>query len=237
MSDWKHGWCTTNTVASVGLSMLGGLLASGCGGGPRMTAPPEFAEGSRTLEVQERSRASGALANESFKIGDWQISDVDRDWNSSGGFSVAGYGSDKKKTGYGYRLKASQTWEGACASLREEKGVGNVSWGNSNLACECTAGSTKVQAVLTGNDKKRLDGGEGTLGDQTLRLSLVEETEGMNLTGAAAGYRLDRGEEPVAAVETLYPGRVWLTEGVDGSEAEAVSCLFAGLMLYVPPSD
>ena len=96
---------------------VSGLLALGVGlggcAGPRMVAPKDVAQGSQTLEVADRSSMSGALVDESFKLGAFAVTDVDRDWNKKNGFAVAGYSNDTTTTGYSYKLKGgSEAWRG-----------------------------------------------------------------------------------------------------------------------------
>lgn len=221
---------------SLVLGVMGLVGLAGCAG-PRMVAPRDIATGSKTLEVADRSMASGAFVNEDFKLGSWKVTEVDRDWSGKSGFSVGGYGASSTKTGFSYQLEASHKWKGACAAVKSEKGFGNFSWGASTLVCECKAGDTSALVKLAGKDAKKHTEGEVTLGAATLKISLVEETDGSNFTGMPAGYRADKDAKPAGAVEVLKPGRVWLAADMSPSDSEALSCVFVGLMLYVPPSD
>jgi hypothetical protein len=40
----------------------------------------------------------------------------------------------------------------------------------------------------------------------------------------------------LGAVEVSRPGRVWLDKGLDAATKAKASCLFAGLLLYQPPT-
>ena len=62
------------------------------------------------------------------------------------------------------------------------------------------------------------------------------DREGTLSDGEPSGYRVD-GEGPLGAVEVLKPGRVWLAKSVAVAERAELACLFAGLMLYMPPRD
>jgi hypothetical protein len=42
------------------------------------------------------------------------------------------------------------------------------------------------------------------------------------------------GDGFVGAVDTLHPGHVWLDKTVEGPRRAQLTCLFAGLLLYVP---
>ena len=63
------------------------VVAFGCAP-PKMAVPAGVAKSSEVLEVTDRSGWSGALADEDFKLGRYAVKDVDRDWDSSSGFST-----------------------------------------------------------------------------------------------------------------------------------------------------
>jgi hypothetical protein len=120
----------------LGLGLVA-VTAAGCAG-PRMVPPPDVSQDSEVLDVADRSAMSGALVNESFKLGSLAVSDVDRDWNKKSGFAVAGFSSATTTTGYTFKLKGpGVAWEGSCASSAENKGValmgGSVDWGKTKL--------------------------------------------------------------------------------------------------------
>jgi hypothetical protein len=225
-----------------------GVLAMGLGlgacAGPRMVAPHDVAQGSQTLEVADRSSMSGSLVNESFKLGGFQVTDVDRDWNKKSGFAVAGYSNDTTTTGYSYNLKTgASAWAGSCASSANKKGVailgGEAAWGSSSITCECKSGATTASVVLKADspDSAKKMSGELSTGGAKYKVSVVAETDKSNLSDSPAGFRYDGADGAVGAVEVLRPGRVWLNERLPETERPPVACLSAGLMLYQAPSD
>lgn len=225
------------------LGVIGFGAVVGCAG-PRMVAPAEVAKGSQVLEVADRSMMTGALANESFKLGTYEVADVDRDWNKSSGFSVPGYSKEATTTGYTYALKGgSGAWKGTCASKADKQGVGsastNVSWGKTSITCECKNADASASIVLNGDSPDSSKGlaGELTSGGSKYKVSPVNETDKTNLTSGPAGFRFDGDAGSIGAVETLRPGRVWLNERLPEADRPSVACLSAGLMLYQPPSD
>jgi hypothetical protein len=225
-----------NSFLVVGLMSLTILACAG----PRMVPPAEVTDGCKTMEVQNRSSATGAMVNESFGLGTFQVTDVDRKWNKKSNFNVGGYGANKTKTGYSFLLKASGTWEGSCASVRSEKGVDvgvTISKQDSTLICECKQGTNAIMATLTGSSEKMHDQGEIQMGELNYPMPVIKDTDKSNFTGRPGGYRIDKDGAFLAAVEVLRPGRVWLKNEVEVTEEEALSCIFAGLMLYEPPSD
>jgi hypothetical protein len=220
-----------------------GLGITGCAG-PRMLPPKDVSEGSKVLEVVDRSRASGAFVDESFKLGAYQVKDVDRDWNTSkksSGFFVS---KTTTTTGCSFKLAAgSETWEGVCGMTGTTKGIGNsgdgVQWGSDELSCECKRGNDSASVEITSNqaDAKHRVGGSLKLGDASYIVQVVNETDGSNFTNKPAGFRFDSNAGALAALEMLYPGRVWLTSRLPEEQHAAVSCISAGLMLYQPPKD
>jgi hypothetical protein len=220
------------------LGVLGlGLSSVACGPGARMVAPSALVGQSQVLEVTERSSATGSLANEGFKLGKYEIAEVDRDWNSSGSFGAGAYGSDKKTTGYTFQLKAGgTTWKGTCASLAEGQSVGSLSFGNStDVTCGCESEGHKVTLKIGG--ETTASGGTFTAGSKTYQVAGIDETDSSYFGAKPVGYRLDDGKTPYAAVETMRPGRVWLHKNISEPEASATACALAGMMLYLPPSD
>jgi hypothetical protein len=220
-----------------------GLGITGCAG-PRMLPPKDVSEGAKVLEVVDRSRASGALVDESFKLGSYQVKDVDRDWNTtkkSSGFFVS---KTTTTTGYTFKLLAGKdTWEGACGMTGTSKGVGNsrdgVQWGSDELSCECKRGNDSASVSLKADqaDAKHRVEGDLTFGETKYDVHVVNDSEGSNFTNKPAGFRFDSSAGAVAAVEMLHPGRVWLTPHLPETQYAGISCISAGLMLYQPPSN
>ena len=231
------------SLVSGTVSFVLGFAALGCAG-PRMVAPEDVSQGSQVLEVTDRSSMSGSLVNESFKLGSFDVSDVDRDWNKKSSFSVVGYSNATTTTGYSYKVKSGAgAWEGSCASSANDKGVkvmgGSVDWGSTKLTCECKQGGTSASVVLNSNspDNSKNSAGALTVGDAKYKVSPVNTTDKSNLGSGAAGFRYDSAEGALGAVEVLRPGRVWLNARLPEAQRMPVACVSAGLMLYQPPSD
>lgn len=220
-----------------------GLGVVGCAS-PRMVPPGDVARGSQVLEVADRSAWTGSLANESFKLGAYQVADVDRDWMKKSGFGVAGYSKDATTTGYTYALKAgAAAWNGSCASKSEKQGIavlgGEAAWGKMSITCECKSGDSRASVVVGGAAPEASQdmGGELTTGGARYRVSPVIETDSSSSSDSPVGFRFDGETGPVGAVEWLRPGRVWLTERLPEAEKTPVACLAAGLMLYQAPRE
>lgn len=212
------------------------VVGSGCAG-PRMVPPSDVAADARVLDTKDRSQAVGMLADESFTLDQYAVTDVDRNATKKSSFSVGGYGKSSTTTGYTYNFAAgSNKFKAGCGSVTKSKSVslgggGSVDWGNTKITCEC--GEAKLELEGRGETVT----GSVSLGEQSYALTPVQETDKSSFGSGPAGFRADFEGKPRAAVETLYPGRVWLSPGVEGPEAEQLSCLFVGLMLYVPPRE
>ena len=212
-----------------------GLALSACAG-PRMAAPADVSSSSDVLAVSDRSQASGALVNEGFKLGPYDITDVDRKWDSSSGVSVGPWGKETKTTGFSFTLASGKTkLKGKCESVLEKQSVlsfggGSFDWGSTTIACACDGGADKAALVLSKEANKL------TIGSAVYPLQPVHSVVGGSDQSAPSGFRAD-SDGPLGAVEVLYPGQVWLKKGLDEPTRVTVSCLFAGLMLYKPPSD
>ena len=83
------------------------VAAAGCTPA-RMAVPKDIGSASDEIVISERSGMSGMLADESFKIGAYQVTDVNRKWTSSSGSSIAGFSSDSTTGGYSFGLKQPQ---------------------------------------------------------------------------------------------------------------------------------
>src|SRR4051812_40261524 len=135
------------------------LTLSACAG-PRMAAPADVSSSSDVLPVSDRSHASGALVNEGFKLGPYDIADVDRKWDSSSGVSVGPWGKETKTTGFSFTLAAGKTkLKGKCESVLEKQSVlsfggGSFDWGSTTIACTCEGGPDKASLVLSKDANK-----------------------------------------------------------------------------------
>ena len=220
--------------------VLGSISAAfvGCAG-PRMV-PPAGLDGAQVLETKDRKRASGMFVNESFQLGDFRVTDVNRKSVRNSGFTVARFNSTKTTTGYRYKFaKADKIWEGACAFNRQSKGlslnVGDFSKSRFELACDCKDGAQEARLDLKSEGETLA----GTLnaGGSAYAVTPVGETDKKTFGAGPAGYRVDDPDGPRGAVEVLHPGRMWLNGSLREEERAPTACLLAGLMLYVEPKE
>jgi hypothetical protein len=217
-------------------SILVSLLAA-CGTA-HMVVPKDVATGSDIVQATDRSMMSGTFANESFKLGVYAVGDVDRDWDSTSSLGVLSFSTDKTKGGYSYTLKGKDVdLKGGCAT---ESGDDSISLGHgfsagsafAKLGCTCSGKGEPTKVVIAASSSEKYAGELHTHGGQ-YQISAIYETEGA-LPNGPAGYRID-ADGPRGAVEVLKPGRIWFPHDMEEAERADLTCLYAGLMLYMPP--
>ena len=210
------------------------LLTLGCAG-PHMAVPPGVAKTSEVLEVTDRSGWSGSLTDESFKLGRYAVKDVDRDWDSGSTFSVGPFANEKATAGFEYQLAGGgPTLKGSCASETKENSwdlsaTSEISWSKTTVACSCEGGGEA--ATLTWSAKVS----ELTVSGTTYELEPIYTTDSGGQVPDPVGFSA-RASAYLGAVEVSRPGRVWLDKGLDAATKARASCLFAGLILYQPPT-
>ena len=222
------------------ISFIG--LLSGCSTTMQMQVPKDISDASDVIAATERSMWSGAMADETFTLGEYKVISVDRDWDSTSSDTVSISKLDMKsgntKGGYAFQFKTSTgLLNGECSAKASEESLGmsgfKVEKRQFNLNCVCEGGKKEVAAVkVQANDMDNYTGTLTTHG-KSYKVVSIKEREGAMSMGAS-GYRVD-GDKPVGAVEVLKPGRVWLGKHLPASEKTGLACSFAGLMLYLPP--
>jgi hypothetical protein len=212
------------------LSFLSSVAGIGCTT-PRMAPPADIAQASETLPVSDRSRASGAFVNEGFKLGNYDVVDVNRKWTSTENTGIGPWSKETKTTGFSYALATSgKKLPGKCSSESRSQGIGGFSWGKVRIACLCEGEAGGAEVLMTDAGRSLKIGGKG------YKLEPINTVEGGGTQSNPTGFRAD-GDEPLGAVEVVYPGQVWLKKGLDDATRAQTACAFAGLMLYKAPSD
>jgi hypothetical protein len=214
------------------------ILTGGACTPAHMAVPKDVSTASQEIVITDRSSMTGALANESFKMGPYQVADVNRKWNSSSSSGIAGFSSGKSRGGYAFAFKAAEgTYAGTCTSLLDEKSVslfgGALGTQRFTVLCEC-AGPAKARCEMSADDSARYRGTVSTGGGGSYAIEGIYTDEKGKSTSSPLGYQV-RGGESVGAVEVLNKGRVWLSRSLEAPRRAEVACLFAGLLLYQAP--
>jgi hypothetical protein len=223
--------------------LLSVVVVAGAAGGCapiRMAVPPGVGSGSEEIVITDRSLASGALVDESFKMGPYQVTDVDRKWTSTSGSSFLGASSSTTKAGYAFGLKApGGDYKGQCASIIDEKSVGMFggSFGNQkyDVMCAC-AGPAQAKLSMQADTTSSQYRGKVDARNTSFDIEGVYTDEKGSSRSPALGYYV-HGSDAIGAVEVTGRGRVWLNKKLDGGTRADVACLFAGLLLHKPPSE
>jgi hypothetical protein len=196
----------------------------------RMAAPADIAGASEVLTVSDRSRASGAFVNEGFKLGNYEVVDVNRKWTSTDSTGVGPWSKETKTYGFSYALaKGGKKLPGKCSSTESSHSIGGFSWGGAQTACVCEGDGGKAEILMTDESQTMKVGGK------EYKIQPINALEGGGKQSKPAGFRAD-GEEPLGAVEVVHPGQIWLKKGLDNATRDQTTCAFVGLMLYKEPA-
>jgi len=203
-----------------------------------MAAPADLAANGEELDVSNRSQFSGALADESFEVGPYQVTDVNRKWDISSETSVPGFTANTSSGGFSYQFHGLDTdYAGRCEVDSDQndfhlEGGGTLSFQFAQLACSCHSDRSRAALVIDNSDSR--GNASVTTSGGRYELSSVYDLEGGGTSSDPAGYRADAPDGALGAVDVTHPGRIWLRSGLSDVEREQASCLFAGLMLYQP---
>lgn len=227
---------------TTGRSLACLVLAAGCGGGWGMMQPTDVIQASEELPIRDRSSWSGSMVDESFGLGSYKVADVDRKWTSSSSQSYFSFESTNITGGYAFKvLDGEQKLKGECATETSDKSKnlgGGAALSNvaSKLGCRCADGGTAATLTVqtsTGNQYE----GQLVAPEMDFKVAGIHQRARGSSTSDAMGYRVDSATGPIGAVELKKPGRVWISKAVEGSARQQIACLFAGLLLYNPPTD
>ncbi len=222
------------------LALCLGTAATGCSQA-HMVVPPDVAKNTEQINITDRSAFKGALADEDFKMGPYEVAEVDRDWSHGSSISALGFSKGSTKGGYAFQLKTKAgVLRGECATEAKDTGFslgGGVSFSNqvAKLGCTCSGDDGSSSVVISAQTAENY-AGELKTRASSYAIEAIYEREG-GLSGSdPTGYRVD-GDGPAGAVEVIGDGRIWLHRDLDEEERTDMACLFAGLLLYMPPKD
>ncbi len=230
-STLVSGWLYFGSLAVV--------FGAGACTAAHMAVPKDVGGASDEITITDRSGMSGALANESFTMGPYKVADVSRKWNSSSTSTIVGLSSSEAKGGYTFGLKATDgEYKGTCASHLDEKSTGflggTLGTQNFNVVCECSGASQanfSINADTTSHYK-----GTVLAHNANYMIEGIYTDEKGSSSSKPLGYQVRGPSDAVAAVEVTGKGRVWLAKSLEAGARGDVACLFAGLLLYQPPT-
>jgi hypothetical protein len=214
------------------------VVAVGCAA-PQMAVAPDIAHASEALPVVDRSIMSGALVDESFKLGPYKVANVDRKWSSTSSTSIGPYSSSDTTGGYTFALQTpggSGEYKGSCASRKDTNEVsmvgGVLGQDRYEILCNC-AGPTQASFTMKADTTSHFSGTFQTSQANYPLIGIYTNAKGSSAVDPL-GYEV-RGTEPLGAVETTGRGRVWVSRSAATPAREEIVCLFAGLLLYKAP--
>jgi len=182
---------------------------------------------------------SGKLS--SLRIGEYQISDVERSWTKGSGLAVMSVKSEKRRQTYRFGIaQTGQASSAECEFATSERSVGlRGGWeimAGEGARLSCTvipeapigaagwplAVATASDAVLSGEYKA----------GQTYRVQGVGDAA---LTGGskgrALGFHFYDGDRPVALVQIISPRRVLFAKALNAEQRDELAPAIAALLL------
>jgi hypothetical protein len=219
------------------------LTSLGCKMAPAI--PPDIARELAPIPITNRSMMTGSWANESFEMGPYRVSDVDRKAIISTGFKVAGgpvgssYDDTTRKNSYSYTFTApAGPSRGECsAAIGEQFFNSRVTFDHSAqgaLGCRCSGAGLDAQTGLAGPGGAW--SGQAMVHGWGMPMQAVDKYQnGMHSEHPLAiDVRAPDGRV-LAAVELKHPGKVWFSPQLDAQSHAELACVFAGYLLFQDP--
>jgi hypothetical protein len=206
--------------------------------------PPDVKRELGELPVTGRGSFTGSWADESFAVGPYRVTDVDRSANSSSGLTVAGhvdsgYASRTSTGGYAYTFSApGGRTRGACSAALGEQRLQVAGYGNDKnhgrLGCRCVGGGLAAEVMLEGPGAAWQ--GHANLHGWTMPMRAVDKyTNGMDADLPLAIEVRTPDGRVLAAVELARPGKMWFSPTLDAQTHAELACLMAGYLLFENP--
>ncbi len=216
---------------------LSGFVLAGCGG-PGMKIPSDFSEGMKKMST--KGRGSNVAGEKGFELGPYSVSDVERGASSKSGWDVIEDFTPAREGGFRYSFRggADRSLIGKCAPAKGEK-AGEFSVGDEleAVGCTCQKGTESV-AHLFVEDLAGEYAGPLVVGDVEVRATGIYRLANDKQEKVPVGYRVDDESGAVGGVQVL-PGKAtaWIRGDLRKLDRQGLACLFAGLMLYIPPKE
>ncbi|QXD15537.1 hypothetical protein GQ464_000890 [Rhodocaloribacter litoris] len=179
---------------------------------------PEALSTAGRLPVQGRQ---GWKIKEHLRFGSYEARDIDRSWVRGGDLVVNALELNRRKQHYSFTLRkgAADHWHVACEVLLrrgmvDAEVVDVVFADRSELACTLDAidrEAARWTLALAGEYARPLEGSLVSGGTE-LGIYGTSALKGGLPAGTTTGYEIVRAGRPVAAVEVISEGAVWLPE-------------------------
>lgn len=225
----------------------------------RMAVSPGIESKMEVLTVKDRSQF---MPDSGFTLGQYNVSGADRGWTTTTTESVGPISREIGSGSYTYTLaKGTQLFTGKCSTGEIDKHIDlGDGWhvGNNQKGVTCTCGH-QAKLVLSTDDLKG-PGGSGNdkigvtyekndksasallvgetyngrvfMGDKEFDVTTLHEVDGGINLPEPSGYRVSNGQDVLAMVEVLTPGKMWLDKGLSHQSGDSMRCLLTGLMFF-----
>lgn len=181
------------------------------------------------------------MADESFQLGAFAVTEVDRDWTSTSDVEMFGFTQGRTTGGFSFHTSGEgASHVGVCTTEVNDNSQdlgGGVTFSNErqSVGCFCRAGDEVAFLAVRAATTSKYQG-EVTIGPTRYKITGVYERESGPDSGDPTGYRVDSDTGPIGAADVIKPGRVWISRTLPADQRSPLVCLFAGLLLYQPPS-
>jgi hypothetical protein len=184
--------------------------------------------------------------NEAFRFGPYEVEEVHRGWGRKTTVGIMAYqwGTARQKYRFVLRTPAGGRWTAHCATGVRRKDLEMTGFLGGQLdvslesdvlfSCELhppqgeawrlvmeQGTADQVMRGVLGRGETRMD----VAGTRRLEGSPIQLTE-------AAGYEFLESGQPVAAVQVMNQGIVWLPDALEGERRDAVAAASTALLLY-----
>jgi hypothetical protein len=208
---------------------------------PKMLVPDDLASNAQLLPVKGKQ---GWMIKQKLSFGDYVTDKVKRGWTSSyhAGFVLKFQGA-KQKLFFASTAPNGKKTEVFCLNKVKEEELPLSDWFSIPLSMEdvfsgsiVTGGDAWDFVVYNPNNRNALQASSGLLrnGIREITITEVNKMEGKNSALSQFmiyGYVLRENGKPLAAVETINNGRVWLRNDLSDDQRHLLQNMAAALLL------
>ena len=208
------------------------LLLAGCRTA-RMPVPAALATAER-YAVEGRQ---GLKVGEQLRFGPFEAREIDRTWVRGGDLEVVGLEFNRRLQRYAFVLQggAAERWAVSCeTTLRRRiidgEDIQTTLRDRSKLDCTLEGGRAERWTLSLSDRRDQPLAGTLSSGATDLAVRGTKKLAGGLPAESTTGYEIGMGDQPVAAVEVIGDGAVWLTQ-TDGVPRDVLAAVAAALLL------